>query len=127
MIQIAENFASLEREMAQRRGDFVLFALFLREDVPDRWDLVVAAPWIGEHKDDAVAYIVQEIQSRLSPQDLVQLSRIVVVDPSDPAVDALVRSIRVEHGRVEVRDSVFFGVPVKHALIVTAQPRRAAA
>jgi len=121
MNEVVEKFASLEAEIAEKRGNFSLFALVLREDAPDRWDLVVSAPWVGPNKQEAVNYFVAEIKSNLGPQGLVNLSRIVLVDPSDAPVQAFNRAIHVEHGRVEIRDSNFFGLPIKHAFIITSQ------
>ena len=99
----------------------MLFALFMREDVPDRWDLIVAAPWVGSEKSGAVDYFVDQIKSQLGLQDLTRLARIVVVDPEDAAVQALNRTIQIEHGGVEVRDIHFSGLPIKHAFIITSQ------
>jgi len=119
--ELTERFARLESEVAQEKGDFTLFALFMREDVPDRWDLIASAPWVGEDKQAAVSYLVGQIKSRLGEQDLTHLSRIVLVDPEDAAVQSLNRAIHVEHGNVEVRDSNFFGLAVRHAQIITSK------
>ncbi|MBI2154601.1 MAG: hypothetical protein HYV92_10655 [Candidatus Rokubacteria bacterium] len=119
---LIEKFARLEAEIAQERGDFTFFALFMREDVPDRWDLIISAPWVGEDKRGAVDYLVAQIKSRLGAEDLICLSRIVPVDPEDVAVKDLNRSIQVEHGNVEVRDSNFFGLAIKRAHIITSKP-----
>ena len=121
MNDVVEKFASLEAEIAEKRGDFSLFALFLREDVPDRWDLMVSAPWVAPNKQEAVDYLIAEIKSHLGPQDLINLSRIVLVDPDDVPVQALNKAFHVEHGRVEVRDSNFFGLPIRHAFIITSK------
>ena len=40
---LKENFTKLEAEVATEKGDFELFALFLREDISDRWDLMISA------------------------------------------------------------------------------------
>jgi hypothetical protein len=119
--ELASNFTRLESRIAENKGDFALFALFLREDVPDRWDLIVSAPWVGADRQGALNYLVNEIKSFLGPQDLTALARIVVVDPNDAAVQNLNRAIRVEHGTAEVRDSNFFGLPIKHAYIITSK------
>lgn len=93
----------------------------LREDVPDRRNLIISAPWVGEDKRGAVDYLVSQIKSRLGKEHLTCLSRIVPVDPEDTAVQNLNRAISVEHGDVEVRDSNFFGLAVKHAHIITSK------
>lgn len=121
MNEVVDKFAALEAQIAERKGDFSLFALFLREDVPDRWDLVISAPWVGQKKQEAVDYVIAEIKSRLGSQNLITLSRIVLVDPDDASVRAVNKAFHVEHGRVEVKDSNFFGLPIKHAFIITSK------
>jgi hypothetical protein len=120
-LELWEKFLELESHIAEEKGAFALFALFLREDAPNRWDLIVAAPWAGNDTRTAVNYFVGQIKSRLGEQWLTNLSRIVVVDPEEAGVQALNRSIQIEHGKVEVRDSSFFGLPVKQAYIITSK------
>ena len=118
---LAQKFTALESTIAEEKGAFALFALFLREDVPDRWDLIVSAPWVGADKKGAVSYLIAEIKSRLGDRDLTNLSRIVVVDPQETEVQNLNRAFQIEHGGIEVRDSSFFGLPVKHAYIIPSK------
>lgn len=119
--ELTTRFRDLETHISGERGDFVLFALFMREDAPDRWDLIVSAPWTGGDKRAVVNYLVGQIKLRLGEEDLTTLSRIIVVDPQDTAVQALNRAIQIEHGGVEVRDSSFFGLPIKQAYIITSK------
>ena len=97
--ELSGRFRDLESRIAEEKGGFALFALFMREDAPDRWDLIVSAPWIGSDKRRAVDYFVEQIKARLGAQDLTWLARIVVVDPL----------------------STFLGMPVKHAFIITSR------
>jgi hypothetical protein len=115
-----DRFVELEKGLATKRGPFALFALFAREDLPDRWDLIVAAPW-AQSSGDVVKFLVSEIKSKIGPHALSELSRIVVVKPSDPPVRAINQAVHVQHGNAEVRDSNFFGLPIKHAFIITSQ------
>ena len=119
--EMPAKFAILESDLASARGDFALFALFLREDVPDRWDLIVSAPWAVADQKSALDYVIAKIKSELGPDYLTLLSRIIFVDPTDVAVQNLNKAINVEHGAVEVRDSNFFGLAIKHAYIITSK------
>ena len=85
----------VERSVSEEKGPFALFALFLREEAPDKWDLVVSAPWIEEGKGSALKLISERVKTSLTASDLPTISRIVVADPSDPAVDAINRAIRI--------------------------------
>ena len=120
-MELPKKFAKLESDIASAKDDFVLFALFQREDVPDRWDPFVSAPWATQDQKTAMDYLVTKIKSDLGPDDLTLLSRIIFVDPTEAAVENLNRAINVEHGSVEVRDTSFFGLPIKHAYIITSR------
>lgn len=122
-----EALLQVERSISEEKGPFSLFALFLREEAPEKWDLVVSAPWIEEDKKSALKLISERVQGCLTASDLPIISRIVLADPSDPAVAAINRAVRVEHSAVEVKDSTFFGLQIKQAHIFasTGQPAEA--
>ena len=121
MKQMIEKLASLERDIASEKGEFSLFALFLREDADDTWDLLASAPWLEADKRESLEYLVNQLRSRLDTQDLLSLSRIVLLEKSNPVLDAIHKAIQVRHGMAEVRDSISFGVPIKHAYIITSE------
>jgi len=121
MNELLEKLIDIERVMSSKKGDFSLFALFFREDAPDKWDLVVSAPWIESDKKRALDSIAKQLQSNLEPEELLSLSKIVLVDQDDPALRAIHNAVRILHGTVEVRDSRFFGLSIKHAYVITSQ------
>lgn len=121
LFELTEKFAELESHVAEEKGPFVFFALFLREGAPNRWDVMVCAPWASPHDRDVTKYFVHQIKSLLGSETLIMLSRIVVLDPDHAAVEEVNREIQVEHGRVEIRDRDFFGQTVKHAYIITSK------
>jgi hypothetical protein len=120
MNEFVTKLAEEERAMSQERGAFTLFALFLREDAPDRWDLLVAAPWIERDKKDGLEYVAKRLQRSLTAGELVLLSRIVIIEEDNPGLNALRQAFNIEHGRAEIRDSNFFGLPIKHAFVITS-------
>jgi hypothetical protein len=121
MRDLLGKFVELERRLSLEKGDFSLFALFLREDASDKWDLIVAAPWIEEDRKGALAYITNQIQQLFDSDELARLSRVVLVDRSNPAVEAINQALNCLHGQNEVRDSNFFGLQIKHAYIITSR------
>lgn len=121
MKELLDKFVDLERVLSEERGEFSIFALFLREDALDKWDLIVAAPWIDANVKESLAHITSRIQKLFSPEELTQLSRVVVVDLANPAVQAMNQAIRVNHGQAEIQDSSFFGLQIKHAHVITSQ------
>jgi hypothetical protein len=121
MKEITEKLVRAEQEMAAEKGAFLLFAVFLREDAPDVWDLVVASSWIARDKSDSLRYISDKVRSVLDASELVKLSRIVLIEPDSPALAAFQQAIHVEHGIAEIKDSDFSGLRIKHAYLITSR------
>lgn len=118
--QLAEKIAPAERELSQTKGKVTLFALFLREDAPSKWDMVIAAPWAHERTGEHLKDIVALLKRHLSSDEMVNLSRIILTSSADDYVRSINRAINVVHGTIEVKDSDFFGMPMKHAVIMTS-------
>ena len=121
MKQLVERFQKLERSISGAKGDFWLFALFLREDAVDRWDLLVSAPWTQDDPGEALRFLASTLQKEFQPGELEQLSRIVLIDASNPALAAINSAVRVEHDVMDIQDSMFNGLPIKHAFIISSR------
>jgi len=117
-----EKLALLEREVSDKKGEFSLFGLFLREDAQDedKWDLLVSALWLDDDKKEGLTYLAKEIQERLEPNEILTISRIVVLERGDPILEAIHKAVKVKHGEVEVKDSNFSGVQITQACISTS-------
>jgi hypothetical protein len=121
MIEIVEKLRSAEAALAAEKGRFALFALFLREDGVGAWDLVVAAPWLELDKFGSYRVIADHVRAVLTPEELTQIARIVVLDMSNPDLGSVQRAVNVEHGLVEVENSVFFSMAIRRAYIITSR------
>jgi hypothetical protein len=117
-----EKFAKLRDEINSERGDLSLFALVLREDAANKWDLIAAAPWMESDRSRVLKYLAEKLTRRLKQDEILDLSRIIVLEEGNPALEAFLRAMRVERGSIaEVESSEFFGLPIKHAYIFQAK------
>jgi len=121
MKTILEKLIRIEKEMTADKGPFVLFAFFLREDAPDLWDLIVSAPWITKDELDSLKYVAGKVQGVLSAEELLKISRIVIIEEDNPALEAINRAINIEHGTAEIFNNNFFGLEIKHGFIITSR------
>ena len=121
MRQLVEKLKSLECEISSDKGEFALFGLFLREDAQDRWDLLVSAPWLDAAKKESLEFIVNQLRLSLESEELLSLSRVVLLDADNPVLKAVNRAVKVHHGRVEVKNDKFFGLQIEHAYIITSK------
>jgi hypothetical protein len=123
MKKYIDEFIAIEREISEEKGSFELFALFLREDTIGKWDLLVAAPWLFKNKAKGLDYIVKKIQKKFKENEdpLIMLSRIVIIEKNNPALEDFLNTFNVEHNRSEVVDSNLFGLQIKHGYVITAK------
>jgi len=127
MKDLIDKFISIEKELSEEAGDFELFALFLREDSPNKWDLLVSANWIDQDKSHALKIVSNKVQEHLEKKELVNLSRIVVIKDDNPALEAFHQAVSVEHGYTEIQNATFFGLEIKHAIVITSRSNTAKA
>jgi len=83
-----KNFIKLvtqvKNDLIKAKGDFILFVL-IKLDSSKRWDIVVCADWLSSLTErDAVSFIVNELKKKLTREDFVYFSRVVVLKKDEP-------------------------------------------
>jgi len=122
MKKYIDSFIMIEREIVKEKGALSLFALFLREDSIDRWDLLISSPNFEKKEKEALVYVVGKLRSILKKEELKLISRIIILREKNKVLEAIHKAIKTEHSGIEVKDSIFFGLKIKHAFIITSQP-----
>jgi hypothetical protein len=123
MKELAEKLRRVESLLSDANGPFDLFGLFLREDSVDVWDLLVAASWLDPGKLVALRKIATKVQEELGADELTKISRIVIIEETNPALAAVQQAVSVEHGLAEIQNTTFFGLMIRHAFVITARRR----
>ncbi|HSX38952.1 MAG TPA: hypothetical protein VLE95_09075 [Chlamydiales bacterium] len=98
MKELLDKLKEILKDIEKEDGLVVLFALFLREGALGMWDLLVAAPWLDASALASYDHIAKRIQGRLTPDQVVKLDRIVLLDPKDSAVSFLQDNYPVPNG-----------------------------
>lgn len=121
MKEQAQKLIGVEKALSETNGPFDLFALFLREDAPNKWDLVVSSDWARNDKKKAIEETVKQVRTVFSDEEMLMLSRMIILEKDDAKLEALHRAMNVEHGLAEVSDTNLFGLAIKHAYLITSQ------
>lgn len=98
MKKILDKLKLILTELEKEHGLVLVFALFLREDSLARWDLVVAAPWLDSGDAESYKIVATKVQNLLTSDEIIQLSRVVILDADDPVVTFLQDSYNVPNG-----------------------------
>ncbi|KJV05496.1 hypothetical protein [Methylocucumis oryzae] len=112
---------SIEETASKEMGKFSFFALFLPEDSPNKWDLIVSADWIDHDKLKALRYLAKKMNESFSSAEIVNLSKVVPIETKNSELIQLTKQYRTEHDTKEIRNKDFFGIPIDQAYIITAK------
>lgn len=122
MDPMMEKFQTAEIALSREFGDFRFFALFSREDVPGKWDLVTSAPWGDKDGNAAMKLLIDHLKASLSDAEVEKIARVIWLAPDDPGLgevfSRLASAIRVaNHSMVMIGDSVINGVAIEQAVL----------
>lgn len=125
MNAMLERLKTIVLELEKEHGPILVFALFLREDPLEMWDIVVSASWLNSKEMKSYQLIGAKIQERLSESDLLQVSRVVILDATDPTTIFLQNSYSITNGKIEEISasplSNRFGFTIKQAYLLRCQ------
>lgn len=120
---LVDSLSRVRNELTRDHGEFRVFALFAREDVPEKWDLLLSAPWGDDDPDEALRVTVKSLKNALAPSDRRLIPRIVWLRPSEMseewlgALREIGATMHVKNSCVVVKYAVFNGVPVRDAVL----------
>jgi hypothetical protein len=117
MKSLVDKLSAIAPELEQR-GNVFLLALFERDDVPGKWDVVFSSDWSDRDPTAATRIISDKIIPNLNAEELSALSRIAIIPSTQPAVIRLSSAINVSAGCSEISESNSMGVQIKHAFVL---------
>lgn len=121
MNSFVEKLASIEKSLSAQNGNFWLFALVERAESPEKWDLLVAASWLQEESRKSLDGITELVGNKLDEIELLQLSRIIVLNPDNPVVQHLTSEFGHGHAVNHVENTIINGMAVSRAVIITSR------
>lgn len=89
MNEIIGKLKQLIKNLEKEQGPLLICALFLREDMLEKWDIIISASWLNSAEMQSYKIISSKLRESLSDSELVQISRIVIIDTDDPVVSYL--------------------------------------
>jgi hypothetical protein len=116
-----EKLTSLLSEITREKGELTLFALFLRDNSVDMWDLVVAGPWYEKDQRAGLAYLSKKVNTRLTTPELLSLSRIIILEKDNPVLQAILDAVPPKQDKAKLHNFNFHGLQIKHAYIFHAK------
>ncbi|MCX6990407.1 MAG: hypothetical protein NTX49_05025 [Chlamydiae bacterium] len=98
MKEVLDKFKAIIKSLESEYGSFLVFALFLREQPFETWDIIISANWLNSKEMNSYRLISSKLQEVLTEAESLQFSRIVLLDPADPTVHFLLDLETVKNG-----------------------------
>ncbi|MDE3055411.1 MAG: hypothetical protein KGI80_01755 [Verrucomicrobiota bacterium] len=125
MKQVIEKLKAVISVLEKEHERLLIFALFLREEPFEKWDIVVSSAWLNSKELGSYKLVTSKVQEVLSESELAQFSRIVLLDPEDPVVSFLLELETIKNGGYkELPGDVLsdkFGFTIKRAYLLRSQ------
>jgi hypothetical protein len=120
-----QKLKSVVSALEQSHGQLLIFALFLREEPLEKWDIIVSAPWLDSSELSSYTIVSSEIKKTLTDSELMQFSRIVILNPNDAVVSYIQDLKTITNGGFELLEapvlSEHFGFTIKKAYLLRSQ------
>jgi hypothetical protein len=110
----------LAQAIERGRGPLYLFGLFKKENIPGRWDLVVAAPWIEKDLRRGAGHIIDQLVKMMGRRALLTVG-VRLLDLNQPALRAILEEVGGAELPLEIRGYDLFGLGVRHAYFLRAR------
>lgn len=124
MNELIQKMIKIEKYLARQKGEFRLFALFLRDGSPGKWDVLVSANWIDANKQQALKVIIEQLTTKLNKDELMSLSRVVVIKKDNEGLSATNQFMLATNGITETYDKNFFGLDIKQAFFISSSRKK---
>ena len=106
----------LEKKISAEKGNFVFFALTELENRQNEWDVVVSAPWLPSREIEAISVMTDSIFDVLDKDELLQLSRVVILNSDEPFIKEVVKK---SGGREALSDVFINGLEIRNIHILS--------
>ena len=123
MKKLLPKLKALEQQISSEKGQISLFGLFLRDESPGKWELVISGPWVDTGQLETYEYLAERLHAALSPEERYPISKFLPLKEGSPIVEAILDEVTTENGIAEVRDCDFHGISIRKGYVFTAKRR----
>jgi hypothetical protein len=115
MQELVDKLKVVEEKLSREHGPFDLFAVLERADLPGRYDVVVAAPWLPKDPARAIYFMFDAFESTLVTDDLLLIARVVPLQGNEDVTEQIRKAFadsprgkidRAQFGNVRIRSGV---------------------
>jgi hypothetical protein len=120
MKQYITIIKQIERELTLKYGRLNLFGLFEREDLKNKWDVIISVNIPLDTKNVFLNEVITKFRMKLKPSAIIQISRFIYLEPNHEFVLNINGATQIENSDVEISNSTFINVHIRHAIVLSS-------
>lgn len=120
MSNLTEKFQKIVTNISTNKGTLNLFALSYRKNDSQTFDLLISARWINIDDFNFLKYIENLLKQELDSNDILKISRIVLLDPEETSVRAITNCFCINEGNLTIQHSLIGNVPILKMVIFSS-------
>jgi hypothetical protein len=121
MNKFMEKFPAIERTLAQKTGEFKLFALLEREIAFDRWDVIMASEGLPDNDMSVLKEVIEKIHAVLTREEKIKMNAVILLDVNDPFITEVQKFLTKHHNPTEFSNAEINGLEISRGYIITSQ------
>jgi hypothetical protein len=107
-------------ELTEEYGRLNLFALSEREDLKDKWGVLISVSIPSEKKNELIDKVITKFRTKLQPSELIQISRFVYLEPDQASVKVFNSLIQCNNSHIEIVNNTINNVRIGHAIVISS-------
>lgn len=115
---MVEKFKNILAEILKEKGTVNVFAIIKMDEITDRWSVVFSAPWIEQKNTSEIfQYLRELILKYLTNEESSTIARISVFTNKAHLIQLILKSVKVENGEINLKDTTLNGYKIHEAYI----------
>ena len=96
MREQVKKLQQVAEKLAKTKGKIDLFALFLRENGINKWDLLISSDWARHDQRAALQLIINEMSSVLNEKEQLMFAKVVILDKDEDTLSEVKSAAHIE-------------------------------
>ncbi len=107
MNEIIEKLKQVKRNLSEQKpGSVIFLGLFKRQDLDNKWDVVLSATWVSDKKEADFVFVITLLK-KVFNDNLDFLAKIVLLKPEEHLVKEIAALKPGNYKDLQVADATF--------------------
>ena len=127
MENIVTKCRTIYKQIKKEKGDFYLFMILKKDEITDKWSVVVSAPWFnGRNQKECFEYVARKITKNLSKDEITTIARVGLFLPNEHLIMLVNGAVKIENcdAPVKFENTQMNGFKIHEAYIYESIPQK---